>query len=147
MEFPLCQTPSQGVCVWCARIAFFFCARKGYVKAKSSGATRARSLCFISDPAVRFMKFYPRFQSFRESISLSSSSIRDWELFSWERGVCVCGIFELALISYAKLPNTNSVISGFALYSFCCCPYSHRCLGCRCRRSEAALRPLKPSLP
>ena len=45
------QTPSQGVCVWCARCVFF-CARKGYVKAKSSGATQARSLCFIKKKEV-----------------------------------------------------------------------------------------------
>jgi len=48
------QTPSQEVCAWCARCAFF-CARKEYVKAKSSGATRACSLCFIFYTKRMFM--------------------------------------------------------------------------------------------
>ena len=38
--------PSQGACTCCTRCVFV-CARKGSTKEKCSGATRARSLCFI----------------------------------------------------------------------------------------------------
>ena len=45
---PLATLPSARPPPQAAVYAFFLCVRKGCVKVKYSGATRARSLCFIS---------------------------------------------------------------------------------------------------